>query len=68
MTMAAMSRTPPCSDRVVAPADRIDQPLPMPGQEKIVSVSTAPASSVPTCRPMHGDHRDQRVAQRVQRR
>ncbi len=26
--------------------------LPMPGQEKIVSVSTAPASSVPTCRPM----------------
>ena len=39
--------------------------LPMPGHEKIVSVRIAPASSVPTCRPIDGDDRDQRVAQRV---
>ena len=31
--------------------------LPMPGHEKIVSVRTAPPSSAPACRPIHGDHR-----------
>ena len=31
----------------------------------MVSVRMAPASSVPTCRPIDGDDRDQRIAQRV---
>ena len=39
--------------------------LPTPGQEKIVSVRTAPAISVVICRPIDGDDGDERVAQRM---
>ena len=38
---------------------------PMPGQEKIASVTTAPANSTGMRRPIDGDDRDQRVADRV---
>ena len=38
--------------RVVAPCNALDQPVPTPGQAKIVSVSTAPPNRLPTCRPI----------------
>ena len=37
----------------------------MPGQEKMVSVTMAPASKAPNCRPSDGEHGDQGVAQGV---
>ena len=38
--------------RPVEPVDRVDESLPMPGQAKIVSVTTAKATREPNSRPM----------------
>ena len=58
---------PALEHRVVAVEDRLDEPQPMPGHAKTVSVSTAPESSRPVCRPMIVDDRQQRVPQDVPR-
>ena len=66
MTIVADQQDAALHDRVVAPTGSPStSQLPTPGHEKIVSVRIAPASSVPTCSPIVGDDRDQRIAQRM---
>ena len=65
MTMPAISRMPPCSTGIVAPADRIDQPVAdaRPGEDRLGEDGAGEQRA--DLQADHGDHGDQRVAQRM---
>ena len=65
MTIAPISSMPPCSDRIVAAADRLDQPLADagPGEDRLGQDRAGEQHA--DLQADHRDDRDQRVAQRV---
>ena len=68
MTIAAISSDAALQHRIVAPADRLDQPFAdaRPGEDRLGQDRAGEQHA--DLQADHGDDRDQRVAQGVQRR